>query len=37
MSDAYTPFAQDLGKDLIILLIVAGVVFFIWKLMKPDG
>jgi len=37
MSDLYTPFAQDLIQDLVILMVIAGVIFFVWKLAKPYG
>jgi len=37
MSDLYTPFAQDLIKDLVILIVITGVVFFVWKLARPNG
>jgi len=37
MSDFYTPFVQDLIKQIAIVVVIIGVILFIWKLAKPNG
>jgi hypothetical protein len=33
----YTPFVQDLMKQIVVVGVIAAVIFFIWKLAKPNG
>lgn len=37
MSDLNTLFAQELIKQVGIALLIVAVIFFIWKLAKPNG
>jgi len=36
MSDLFTPFAQDLMKQIGVVIIIVLAIFFIWKLAKPN-
>jgi len=35
MSDWYSPFVQDLVKQIMAVVLIAGVILFIWKSVKP--
>ena len=37
MSDLYTPFAQDLVKEIVIGMVIVAAIFFVWKLARPNG
>lgn len=36
MSDFYTPFVQDLIKQMAVVVAVVAVIIFVWKLTKKN-